>query len=380
MPSRLALLLCATFACRQPTGFEHRADAGSPGKADDAHPSLCNFAERAEVARGILWLAEHAAFEELTHPAPEGAELAPEIANAIVDQRPFESITELEAQLDATGCARLEDMACDRLGRCEDVVDVATWNLQHFPLAAQTSLEVTSALRLAHADLIGLQEIDSVGAFYAMRNAMPEYYGFVGREGFDTRVAILYRTERFEVVDIEDLFEDDSYAFPRPPLAVTFALRGRARSEQLTVVVVHLKAMLDQASVERRRLAIERLAAWHAERGPRPVLFVGDFNDRIDDPPEEDVFGGFRTEDYHILTTPLAEQGSFSYIRFESLIDHSVVTREAETILPTVSIEALPLEQEIADYESRVSDHRPVISQHLPILPVIESRLSNLPW
>jgi endonuclease/exonuclease/phosphatase family metal-dependent hydrolase len=249
-------------------------------------------------------------------------------------------------------------------------LDVWSWNLENFPHADGAPEAVAAILEERGADIVGLQEIDETGGLDATLDALggsSDWGGFPGQPGFATQVAIAYRRDKVRVVAIEDLFVDDSFAFPRPPLAVTFEIRGRPELGELTVVVVHLKAQIDAASEQRRRVAVEILEAWIYQRrldGRAAVLAVGDWNDELGDDRGDNVFLPFldRPENYRPLTVELDAAGAFSYIPFRRLIDHAVATREAAETFPPLSVDVLELDAEIEGYVDDLSDHRPVRS------------------
>ena len=250
-----------------------------------------------------------------------------------------------------------------------DTLAVWTWNLEQFPKSARVEAEVVAALERRPADIVGFQEIDDVEAFDDLVRALPNWGGFPGRLGFGTHVAIAYRRDRVQVVAIEDLFEDDSFAFPRPPLAVTFEIRERPELGTLTVVVVHLKAQIDEGSEDRRRAGVERLEQWIYERRQGPdaaVIAIGDWNDELGDTRADNVFLPFldRPSNYDALTAGHDELGAYSYIPFRRLIDHAIATREAAEQFPIESVEVIEMEREIDEYRDEISDHRPVVSLH----------------
>lgn len=246
-------------------------------------------------------------------------------------------------------------------------LDVWSWNVESFPHADGAPERVAAILESHGADIVGFQEIDETDALDATLDALPGWGGFPGQPGFATQVAIAYRRDRVAVTDIEDLFVGDSFAFPRPPLAVTFEIRGRPDLGELTVVVVHLKAQVDAESEQRRRVGIEKLEAWIYQRrldGRAAVLALGDWNDEIGDDRDSNVFLPFldRPANYRPLTAELDAAGAFSYIPFHRLIDHAIATREAAERFPVESVEVVGLDAEIPDYERALSDHLPVRS------------------
>jgi endonuclease/exonuclease/phosphatase family metal-dependent hydrolase len=91
------------------------------------------------------------------------------------------------------------------------------------------------------------------------------------------------------------------------------------------------------------------------------VVVIGDFNDKLTDPQQWNVFGPLLAPaDGGFLTLPLEQAGGFTYIPFDSFIDHVHVRGAA--LHAASSAEVLEVEQTIPGYEASVSDHRPVIA------------------
>jgi endonuclease/exonuclease/phosphatase family metal-dependent hydrolase len=249
-----------------------------------------------------------------------------------------------------------------------DALRIATWNVEAFPREEETATLVADAITAQGWDLVGVQEIADVAAFDALAEAMPEYEGVRAFEGDGhTRVGLLYRTDRLAVTEIDLLFDDDWYAFPRPVLKVHVAVRDG--EFDFVFLVVHLKAQLDEESRARRAAAVEALRDWVGEQlvetEEQDYVIVGDFNDQLDDPVEENVFRPFleAPETFSVLTEPATAADEYSYIPFRSMIDHMVVTTDVLAEYGTGSTEVLHLEREIDGYRRAVSDHRPVVAE-----------------
>ena len=257
-------------------------------------------------------------------------------------------------------------------GAAFESVTVGAWNLEHFPLSAGAVEAVAALLSTEKPDVIGLEEIDDLGAFAALDAALPDYEGIYADDpGAYTRVALLYRTARVEVSEVRTLFANDWYAFPRPPLDARLRVAGARGGTifEFDFVVVHLKAYGDDESRDRRMKACVKLDAWIRDQGGASGHFIvaGDWNDKLTDPPETNVFGPFlgAPDTYRFLTAPLAEAGAFSYIPYQSLIDHVLVTTTALDEYGAGETEVLAVEDQIPGYLDTVSDHRPVLSHFL---------------
>lgn len=363
----LVLVACTAAESDLP---EDPADAPiAVGKGD---VGACVDDATSDAARGVVALANDDAVDA---DALHAIGVSWRSARAIVDARPVADFTALDAVrwVGPLTCAALRAEACDQRGLCEPPLDVWTWNIEHFPLRAGAVDHVAATLAAHDVELVGFEEVDTLSAFDELLAKMPGWHGFPGLNGFETQVAIAYRTDRLHVVAIEDLFPDDDWRFPRPPLAVTFEVDGALGARRFTVVVVHLKAMVDATSQRRRAQAIADLEGWTRARRAAgdDVILLGDWNDDIDDAPADNVFRPFtdRPDAYTTPTVEVAQDGGYSYIPFRRLIDHILFTNEAAEHLVVDAIAPVALDDEIADYAHTVSDHRPVGARLIPIIP-----------
>jgi hypothetical protein len=211
-------------------------------------------------------------------------------------------------------------------------------------------------------------------AWDALLDALSDYEGLHAPWDLpDSTVGLLYRADRVTVDGVEVLFEDDWYAFPRSPLAVSLTVADESGSAvDFTIVVLHLKAFGDSA--DRRSAACDRLDAW-VEAGSEPdILFIGDFNDDPHDPPDENVFLDTFLDDsgdYVFVTAPLPPESVTSTSWYHwvdgrritgELLDHAVVTSAFGQQFATVAprIEGVPPSQ-YDDYASQYSDHFPML-------------------
>jgi hypothetical protein len=97
----------------------------------------------------------------------------------------------------------------------------------------------------------------------------------------------------------------------------------------------------------------------------KDFIVAGDWNDELDDPPEQNAFGAFiDNPDYEFLTWPLVgDSQSASYPSSGRLIDHILISEDALDEYYEGSVSTLRLDDELANYRSQVSDHRPVMAK-----------------
>lgn len=244
---------------------------------------------------------------------------------------------------------------------------VLTWNLEMFPKTALTSSVVTTILDDLRPDLVGVQEIKDEREFEIFAAELPDYAGQWVRGEF-LAVGMLWRPERLRISNIHPLFERDNYAFPRAPLQADVEVLGPDGEVRFDFVFIalHLKAQVDAQSQARRLDAMEKLENYLSVQlstgGEQDYIIVGDYNDRLLDEGEFNVFRPMldRPDKYTFLTRGLEASGEISYIPIPGFIDHILVTNDALTEYGAGRTETLALELLYPRYVSLVSDHRPI--------------------
>jgi len=257
----------------------------------------------------------------------------------------------------------------------EETFEIATWNVKEFPRLGQRTIDTLAILiQDLQLDLIAMQEITDTLAF---QNLVSQLDGWDGLYSPDNnpygllKTGILYRTDQINVVSWEPIFWNDRWEFPRPPIRLTIEAELPSGRFDFFLIVMHLKALGDETSQERRRLAVLMLKDYLDDLVPylpdQDWLVVGDWNDELTDPEADNVFWPLLQdpENYNFLTLPLAGNPYWaSYPYYNSLIDHLMATTDAlgeygengETI-------TLRLDDEYSRYSSVISDHRPVMAK-----------------
>jgi len=250
-----------------------------------------------------------------------------------------------------------------------------TWNIEMFPLTSRTSGIVSSWIDDWQDDVIAVQEIVDIDAFYEMVADAPGYQAVVNDDpGSFLRLGLIYNTQRVTISDVETLFpNDDGFAFPRRPLKARVSIElPDAGVVDFTVVVVHLKSQVGNNTQVRRRAAADALHSWIAANAgmfeDEDVIVLGDFNEEILAAAEVSPWNAFlsRPDDYRFLTYELNGTDAFTQISFESFLDHILVTDEALDEYGAGETVVLDLPSAEPAYEDLVSDHLPVRSLFEP--------------
>ena len=257
----------------------------------------------------------------------------------------------------------------------DSTIDIMTWNIENFPKDNGTTIsEVRQIISDLDVDVIAVQEIADEDDFNQMLSDLPGWSGLLSPHEYGSgnyqKVGIIYNESEVTVYSWQLLFEDEAYAFPRPPMEITLSVSEGGHLFDCKLIVVHLKAYEDQESEDRRKAAIDSLKnyidAQLALGGEQDFVLLGDFNDHLEDPREDNVFQPMLDDPdtYDFLTEPLVGiQGSYIGYNEPNLIDHICVTTNAlDEYGQQGHTQVLYLDNQNTDYENIVSDHRPVVS------------------
>jgi endonuclease/exonuclease/phosphatase family metal-dependent hydrolase len=259
----------------------------------------------------------------------------------------------------------------------EDNLDIATWNVREFPQAGQRTVDTLAIMiRDLQLDIIAMEEINDTLAFADLLSQLPGWDGFYSPDITTAdsyqKTGLLYRTDQIEILSWEPIFVlGHDWEFPRPPLRITVLAHMPSGDFDFYLIVMHLKAYDDDTSRARRMIAMGVLKEYLDELVPflpdHDWMVVGDWNDELTDPQEQNIFWDFLQDstDYTFLTLPLANNPYWaSYIFYNSLIDHIMVTHDVLGEYGDSGItETLRLDDEYSNYTNVISDHRPVMAR-----------------
>ena len=251
--------------------------------------------------------------------------------------------------------------------------ELATWNIENFPLKSSTVELVSKIIASLDIDLYAIQEIEDTTAFRDLLDRLPEYDGLFSWDeyywGGYQKTGIIYKRSVVSVSQTRQLFEGDWDAFPRPPLEAHMVAARDGQRFDFVLIVMHLKAGDNGDDLSRRREAAQKLKAYLDEQvtsqGEKDYIVAGDWNDEVDDPSQLNAFTVLIDDslNYRFLTAPLAGKiDAASYPRYRSLIDHILISQDAFDEYQGGQIKTLRLDDEVSNYLNEVSDHRPVMA------------------
>ena len=255
-----------------------------------------------------------------------------------------------------------------------DRLEIATWNIENFPKAGnQTINDVAQIIKDLDIDLIGVQEIASVRSFNELLNQLDGWQGVLSNDTYGNgnyqKTAILYKTDFISISAVKNIFENDGYAFPRPPLEAYVQIKDLEGVKfDFNMIVLHLKASGGSENEARRKEAIKDLTQYiksEIAQGVDPDFVVlGDWNDALTDTGSTNVFLPMLNDPqtFMFLTAKLTNQFSYISNTFKSLIDHIMITADAQTEYGQGECKVLYLDRQYLSYPNNVSDHRPVMA------------------
>jgi endonuclease/exonuclease/phosphatase family metal-dependent hydrolase len=240
--------------------------------------------------------------------------------------------------------------------------DIITWNVPDFPVNDEEVVERLSAMVSASGtDILALQEMEGTEKFSDLLASLPGYAGFISAAS-DQNPAFLVRKEsRLSIVEARALFEDDPYAFPRPPLMISVV---NVAGDTTILINLHLKCCEGEVNEARRQAGMYKLKQFaDSYLYNDKLIILGDFNEEITGPGGQMVFHQFLSDslNYRFADLSLAygPTSGWSYPEWPSHIDHFIISNE--WFEHDYSVVCLTPELCDSTYFTTISDHRPLL-------------------
>ena len=268
-------------------------------------------------------------------------------------------------------------------------LDVANWNLEWFGDASNgpsnESLQqsnVRAVIAGVDADIWGLEEVVDASAWATLKAGLPGYAGVLANEANvvngaayystgEQKVALLYKTSVATLQGARIILTANDYDFAgRPPLEVRLGVTVNGASEDLVVIVLHMKAFNDTISWQRRQNAGAALKAYLDTTYPtQKVMVIGDWNDDVDvsiTPGRATPYANFVSDSvrYRFPTRTLTDAGIASTVGYPDFIDHQLDTKAQFADYIAGSAAVIRVDKYIASYGTTTTDHYPVLSRY----------------
>ena len=282
--------------------------------------------------------------------------------------------------------------------------DVVNWNIEWFGSAAAGQGPVNDDLAQANikrvmdsldADLYAFSEVVDVNRFKLLIESLSGY-GFVvadfasnapdatgGSYTSGQKLAFAYRKSVISNIEVRGLMRTSStassnWASGRFPYLLKADVVNGAAVRKMNFILVHGKSG-NTATDHKRRFdgAKELKDTLDMHFNAAHLMILGDFNDDLDstistginpaitsyDPIVKDSTDSDR---YKSLSLILSNNGSYSVLGYEDVVDHLVISNELEDLYVSGSVRLVrSVESWIADYANTTSDHYPLLSRFL---------------
>ena len=249
-------------------------------------------------------------------------------------------------------------------------LEVITWNCEFFPQANDSTIfALAEAVLDLNADIIAFQELRRVGWFSKLMAYLPAYNYIVSKQASFMDLAIIYKSEIFELTRQYEPFAENDYNFAgRSPLQADLNILNGNQKIPLSIINLHMKCC--DSGLQRRQKAAQMLHDYLDENynNQSNIIVLGDWNDDTKDESGTHCFEPFfQDERFYFTTRDISfdiNQASYPKEPYVSFLDHIMVS---EKLLPKTSyydVKTLPFEEYMGGYhiyEAYISDHLPVM-------------------
>ncbi len=259
-------------------------------------------------------------------------------------------------------------------------LNIITWNIENFPKEDELTIDyLVEAINLMELDIIALQEIRNTDALNQLIIKLGDNWaGYRADNGNYQELSYLINTERIIYQQPYSILEEEEYYFAyRAPYVLEFS----HNDQNFILVNVHYKCcgdgnldLNDGSDEEFRRLTSSNYLENYISTNFNSdnVIILGDFNDELTDPYDNNIFNVFtdNPDKYRFTDIEMAEQANpwqyWSFPNWPSHLDHILISNELfddfnnfNSISNTILIDG-ELDNGWQEYDFYLSDHRPV--------------------
>ena len=251
--------------------------------------------------------------------------------------------------------------------------DIVTWNVEWFPKQGIVTVDsVKEIIEVIDAEIIALQEINSVSEFNNLISKLDSYNGF-STNNSNLNLAYVYK-KNLNIDSIYTILNSENYVFAgRLPLVLEMNYQG----EDYVIINNHFKCcgdgildLGDSSDEETRRYnAISLLKNYiDVNFSNRNVVIVGDLNDLIEE-NNHNVFTTIINDSLNYLFAdkfiPFQNSDDWSYPSWPSHLDHIIINQPLFDNLTNIyqDVQTIRVDNYIGSfqiYDNMISDHLPV--------------------
>ena len=274
------------------------------------------------------------------------------------------------------------NIECAGFNDHERCIQIGSFNIEHLDSSVPDSRKdkIARMINDNGLDVLGLQEIKNDGVLDQIISRLTgsSWAYEIGRTGYTQMVAILYNRALVSVSDVKELNSNNTdgrilnsrWRNLRHPLHAKITIRSNHQA--FLLIVLHLKALSDSRSCQRRNNQVADLDSWlESLPAGTDLVMLGDYNDRVNEGVGNcasiDTLKLLEDDsDYIFLTDVAAGHFSSSNITWlssgrypSSIIDHVLINWE---LFPYIYTFTNNFKAKTINHGDRngVSDHQPV--------------------
>lgn len=262
----------------------------------------------------------------------------------------------------------------------DTLLDVACWNTEWLgntsngPTDEQLQYDnVKLVMNNTDIDVWGLCEVSDNTTYTNLLNQLPRYNSVISSFSQTQKTALFFRSSMFDLISFQQVLTESQYNYDlagRTPLEVVLKTKNTAVVDTIYFYVIHLKAIAEQESYNRRKNAAAHLKTFlDANRAGKKIMVIGDWNDDLDIATFNSLETPFKnlladTARYFFTTNQLSIAGKKSYAFINgSMIDHHLISKALKPFYvagSSVVLDQMPTF--ISNFSNNTSDHYPVLS------------------
>lgn len=268
-----------------------------------------------------------------------------------------------------------------KLGK-DSLLDIGCWNTEWFgdtsngPTDENTQYNnVKKVLQQTDIDVWGLCEMSNTLTFSNLANELSSIYGAINSTFSATqKMCLFYKKNMFNPLpaltyNLTLNSTQNFYFASRPPLQVALQTKGGNKTDTIYVLVVHLKAMSDLDSYNRRVSSSAFLKTYVEQNfAGKKFFIIGDWNDMINISTYNNSvspFKNFIDSKYLFISKVLEDAGKRSYAFSASFLDHILNGKSLDSFYIANSANVFDnVGSYISNFSNNTSDHYPVYGSY----------------